>query len=134
MRRLLARLAASAVLVALVPGGAWALVHWGRLDLLGRIPWARLFTRPDDGSLVLVVLTLLGWLAWLLLVASLVCETIGLLTRGAVRLDLPGAGLFAPLAAVLVASLAGLAATQSQPAPGVRAADQAPPRAAQSAA
>lgn len=134
MRRLLARLAASAVLVALVPGGAWALVRWGRLDLLGRIPWARLFTRPDDGSLVLVVLTLLGWLAWLLLVASLVCETIGLLTRGAVRLDLPGAGLFAPLAAVLVASIAGLAATQSQPAPGVRAADQAPPRAAQSAA
>ncbi|AYW77796.1 LysM peptidoglycan-binding domain-containing protein [Propionibacterium acidifaciens] len=134
MRRLLARLAASAVLVALVPGGAWALVHWGRLDLLGRIPWARLFTRPDDGSLVLVVLTLLGWLAWLLLVASLVCETIGLLTRGAVRLDLPGAGLFAPLAAVLVASIAGLAATQSQPAPGVRAADQAPPPPAAQAA
>ena len=117
MRRLLARATALIILVALVPGGAWALARWGRLDLLGRIRWTRLFSHPDDGSLVLVALTVLGWLAWLLLLASLVSETIRVITRGAVRIDLPGARLFAPLAAVLVASIAGLV-TLAHPAPG----------------
>ncbi|RLP08508.1 LysM peptidoglycan-binding domain-containing protein [Propionibacterium australiense] len=124
MRRILARAAAVLALLALVPGGAWALARWGRLDLLGRVRWGQLFSRPDDGSLVLVALTVLGWLAWLLLVASLVCETIGAITHGAVHPELPGARLFAPLAAALVASVAGLVALQ-QPAPDEPC--QAPP-------
>lgn len=117
MRRILARTVAVLVLVVLLPGGAWALARWGRLDLIGRLRWDRLLERADDGSLLLVALTVLGWLTWALLAASVLTETARVLTRGAVHVELPGARLFAPLAALLVASVAGLAAAPSPEAP-----------------
>ena len=70
MRRVLSSVTSLLVLLALVPGGAIALVHWGRGDLLFSIEWSGILSRPDDGSLVLLALTVLGWVAWAMLTGS----------------------------------------------------------------
>ena len=53
--------------------------------------WAAL-TSPDDGSLVLGVLTIVGWAAWLFLAGSIVLEVISRL-RGVRAPRLPGLAL-----------------------------------------
>ncbi|MCT3007178.1 hypothetical protein EFN17_06285, partial [Propionibacterium freudenreichii] len=101
------------MLLALVPGGAIALVHWGRGDLLFSIEWSGILSRPDDGSLVLLALTVLGWVAWAMLTGSVVAEALSAVSHGRISVRLPGSRLFGPAAAVLVASIAGLIGVQS---------------------
>ena len=111
MKRIAASVGSLLVLLALVPGGAIALLRWGRLDLATTIRWSSIFSVPDDGSLVLLALSVVGWLAWLMLTGSVVCEVLAALSHGRIRVRLPGNRVFGPAAAVLVASIAGLVAT-----------------------
>ncbi|MDK9299490.1 LysM peptidoglycan-binding domain-containing protein [Propionibacterium freudenreichii] len=113
MRRVLSSVTSLLVLLALVPGGAIALVHWGRGDLLFSIEWSGILSRPDDGSLVLLALTVLGWVAWAMLTGSVVAEALSAVSHGRISVRLPGSRLFGPAAAVLVASIAGLIGVQS---------------------
>ncbi len=104
---------ALAIVVLVVPGGAWALVRWGRLDVYTSLDWSRLWTTVDDGSLVLAVITTIGWAAWALATLSLVSEVLAAATQQRWRLALPGIGVFSPASAVLVTAIVGLIAGQS---------------------
>lgn len=108
VRAIVALLAAGTV----VGGGAWALSRFGRLDALTGLGWSRLWTTADDGSIVLGVITAVGWIAWALATASLVSEMLAALTQQRWRLRFPGLNLFAPASSVLATAIVGLVAGQ----------------------
>ncbi|GAA2180168.1 hypothetical protein GCM10009785_09890 [Brooklawnia cerclae] len=105
-------LAAALVVAAVVVGGPLALVRFGRLGALLGFDWGAVWVTRDDGSLVLGVITLVGWGAWALATLSLISEVVAVATRERHRPRLPGAGLFAPASAVLVTAIIGLVAGQ----------------------
>ncbi len=112
---------AALVLGAIVFGAPVALLAWGRYVLpLG-------LARPDDGSVLLVALTGLGWLAWAAFTFATLTEAIGLVTRREPRrLPLLG-GLQQFSAGLLMAALALLpSAAESSVTPVVAVADPAP--------
>lgn len=74
MRRVLAGLGATAGLIALLAGAPWALSVWGRTGLLSSIDWRHVGGVPDDGRLMLGLLSVAGWAAWLVLAVSVVVE------------------------------------------------------------
>jgi hypothetical protein len=74
MTRILRGVAAAAVLVAVLVGVPWALTAWGRLSLLSSTDWAHVFSVPDDGRLLLGILSLAGWAAWAVVAVSVVVE------------------------------------------------------------
>ncbi len=106
--RILKALLALGAIGALVLGAPLALTRLGRIDALARIDWRRVLVTPDDGSLLLGLLTVVGWVAWLLIVASLVSEVVAVATSGRFRLRLPGTAWFRPASTALLASLTGL--------------------------
>ena len=70
LRGLLAGVALLAILVA----APVALATWGHLGGLAAIDWTQALTLRDDGTLLLGVLTLIGWLVWSVLAVSIVVE------------------------------------------------------------
>ena len=74
MIRLLRGIGALAILSGVMIGAPVALLAWGR----GPSGWSGLL-RPDDGSLLLVVLTAVGWVAWALFTAATTVESVRLL-------------------------------------------------------
>ena len=76
MKRLLSGVGAAAGLLLLLVGAPLALYAWGKVGLLVGIDWAHAFTVPDDGRLMLGLLSLVGWLAWLVLAVSIVVEVV----------------------------------------------------------
>ncbi|MFZ2624891.1 MAG: LysM peptidoglycan-binding domain-containing protein, partial [Propionibacterium sp.] len=128
MKRLSVSVGALLVLIALLPGGAWALVHWGRLDLLGHLDLHAFVGHSDGGAVLLVLFTAVGWGAWLLLAASVSGEVARAVSGGRIRWRPPGDGVFGPAAAVLVTCVAGLAAVGGQtPGEEPGSADTTPP-------
>lgn len=122
--RVLRGLGALLLLAALLGGAPWLLAVGGRLpdpsSLTPSALWQTL-TAVDDGSLLLVALTLLGWLAWVVLVVSTLAELVALASRRPVRLP----GLALPrhlvrplLVAVLALAVAPQAVGGAQAAPG----------------
>ena len=93
--RWLRGIGALAVLGFVLLGAPVALGVWGRLPSNSSV-----LARPDDGSLLLAVLTVLGWLAWAAFTASTVIE--------AVRLGGGGLQLHVPLLGHLQRTSAGL--------------------------
>ncbi|WP_404388836.1 LysM peptidoglycan-binding domain-containing protein [Humibacillus xanthopallidus] len=99
LRARLLGLAAAAGLTAILVGLPAALLAVGAdliPDTVPSVPsmsrlWAAL-TSPDDGSLVLGLLTIVGWAAWLFLAGSIVLEVISRL-RGVRAPRLPGLAL-----------------------------------------
>lgn len=88
MTRTLRALLAGAILCALMVGVPLLLMTAGTMpDLTDPIS---LLTRPDDGTVLVGLLTLLGWIAWLILAVSLVAEITSLVRGRSVRL--PGLG------------------------------------------
>ena len=91
-----------------------ALALWG-------VPPGRLadLARPDDGSALLAVLTLLGWAAWLAFAISVLAEAVNVLGRRAVPLRIPLLGGLQSVAGALVftALSAAVPATAAPPAP-----------------
>jgi len=108
-----ARVSSAVALVAVVGGGLWVLLNWGRLDALESVDWRNIWSRPDDGRLLLGLLTAVGWLAWALVVGTVFCEAVAALSRGRWQPRVPGAGWLRPAVAGLVMTLLGLSAVTS---------------------
>ena len=109
----LARVGSAIALLAVVVGGLWVLLNWGRLGALLSVDWRDIWTRPDDGRLLLGVLTVVGWLAWVLVVGTVFCESVASLSRGRWRPRMPGAGWLRPMVGALVVTVFGLSAVTS---------------------
>lgn len=111
MKRLITSVGSTLLLAALVIGSPTALLAWGRLDGLARLSPSALMS-PDDGTIVLGLVTVTGWAAWFVFTLSVVIEAVALATHSRVHVTLPGLSLVQGLAAgLLVASLAILAPT-----------------------
>lgn len=122
-------LAALLALVALLVGIPAALV------LLGGHPWpdhpswarvGRVLLHRDDGTILFGVVTVIGWIAWLVFALSLVTEVVHLLSGFRIRLRMPGlagpqrmvAGLLlAVVTMVAVPAEAGFAQPIASPVP-----------------
>lgn len=111
MIRLLRGIGALAILSGVMIGAPVALLAWGR----GPSGWSGLL-RPDDGSLLLVVLTAVGWVAWALFTAATTVESVRLLAGVSLRVPLLG-GLQQVSAGLLLAVLALAPASASAEAP-----------------
>ena len=86
-----------------------ALAGWGRMP----VGWPAALTRPDDGSVLLVVLTALGWLAWAAFTASTIAEAVRLVTGGRLRLRIPLLGGLQQLSTGLLLAVLALAPSSS---------------------
>ncbi|MCA0296567.1 MAG: LysM peptidoglycan-binding domain-containing protein [Actinobacteria bacterium] len=131
MTRRLRGVGALVVLGTALFGAPVALVRWGRFPS----GWSAL-TRPDDGTLVLGVLTAVGWLAWAAFTASVAVEVVALATRSRGRLRLPLPGWLQQVSAGLVLAVVALgpSAVPSAPAPSATAAPRPEPEPAPVAA
>lgn len=111
--RVLRALASLLLLAGLIAGlpVALALLAGNPLDRLPATDgiWETL-TSPDDGSLFLAVLTVVGWLAWAAFTCSVALELFARLTRRRTP-SIPGLGGTQRIAAVLVAAIAAIAVT-----------------------
>lgn len=110
--RIVRALAALALMLTVVIGGAWGLMTVGRLDTICTTSWSEILTRPDDGALLLGIITIVGWIAWSTATLSLVSEALAAATRQRCRLRFPGSEVLAPVSTVLVAAVLGLIASQ----------------------
>lgn len=135
MMRVLRGLASLVALVLLVVGAPVLLLWTGRLGGITGLDWDALVRVPDTGAFLLAVITLVGWVAWAVVLASVLAELARLVSRGRVRIRIPGAGWAQPVVALLVAAVAAMvvspasAAAQeaARPAPvAVSAQPQAP--------
>ncbi|MEO7588142.1 MAG: LysM peptidoglycan-binding domain-containing protein [Arachnia sp.] len=101
--RVLKTLAALAVLVALIVGVPALLIAWGDPVALLRIDWRHALLRPATEELVLAVGSVAGWLAWALLVVTSIVELVTVLSRGRIRIHLPGISWLQPVVGGMVA-------------------------------
>jgi hypothetical protein len=113
--RWLRGIGALAALCLVIAGSPVALAAWGRMP----VGWPAALIRPDDGSVLLVALTFLGWLAWAAITVSTAAEAVRLVSSGRVRLRIPLlAGLQQLSTGLLLAVLAlapGSSASQAPP-------------------
>ncbi|MGV8907340.1 MAG: LysM peptidoglycan-binding domain-containing protein [Propionicimonas sp.] len=104
-----------AALVALglvLLGSPFALTAWGR----GPAGWEAL-ARPEDGTVLLFALTVVGWLAWAAFSLSSIAEAARLLSKGRVRLRIPLLGGLQQLSAGLLIAVLALAPNPLEPSP-----------------
>ncbi len=94
-----------------IVGAPVALAGWGRMP----VGWPAALTRPDDGSVLLVALTLLGWLAWAAFTLSCAAEAARLVSSGRVRLRIPLLGGLQQLSTGLLLAVLALAPGSSGP-------------------
>lgn len=80
------------------------LLAWGDPLSLLSVDWSSALRRPDDGTVLLGILSLLGWIAWLVLLVTSVVETAETISRGRIYVSLPGIGWLRPLIGSLVAT------------------------------
>ena len=106
---------AFAALCLVLVGAPVALAGWGRLP----VDWPAALVRPEDGSVLLVALTAVGWLAWAAFLVSTAAEATRLLSKGRLRLRLPLLGGLQHLSTGLL--LAVLALAPATPSPSVPA-------------
>ncbi|MGD7707359.1 LysM peptidoglycan-binding domain-containing protein [Microlunatus sp. Y2014] len=87
---------------------------------------------PDDGSLLLALLTGIGWIAWLLFTGCVVVELVNQVSRGTKAISLPGLRAPQAVAAGLVLTTLSLVISPVRPAtaPADAPAADAPPTAA----
>ncbi|MEA5153290.1 LysM peptidoglycan-binding domain-containing protein [Raineyella sp.] len=79
-------LLALAVLLGSVLVVPWLLVSWGRYPAPAELGLEQLLLVPDDGRVLLWLLTGLGWLVWLLFTLSVAAEVVGAVGGRVVRL------------------------------------------------
>lgn len=112
--RIVRGLAAAGVLAVGLIGIPMALV------LLGGNPFptsfsggeiARALLRPDDGTVLIGLITLIGWLAWLIFAASVLAELISIVTGYRLTIRLPGLGGAQHLAAGLLVTVLAMVVT-----------------------
>lgn len=121
LRLLRALSALTALLLGLV-GIPLALVLLGGNPLprqLSREAVVRVLLRPDDGTVLLGLITFIGWVAWLLFAVAVLTELVNALSGYRLRLRIPGlggpqrlvAGLMLTVSAVLTVPLQSAHAT-----------------------
>ena len=117
MRRVAKATGAAVLLAALLLGVPWVLLCWGRLADLATVDWGNALLRPDDGRVILGVLSLIGWLAWGMLALTTIGELLHAVSRGRIRFHIPGTDWLRPIVALLVAAALSplLAANASSP-------------------
>lgn len=103
-------LLALALLLGTIGGAPWLLLRAGRLGELARLStdFPAVLLTPDNGTLLLGVLTLLGWLAWGVFSLSVLGELLGMLSGRRIRVRLPGLSRPQALASVLLVSVAAM--------------------------
>lgn len=97
-------------LVAIIAAAPFALLTWGRYPLLTLDG----LLRPDDGSLLLGLVTALGWLAWAVFGLATAMEIVRLVA-GRPVIRLPGLAAVQHLSAGLLLAVIALAATSAAP-------------------
>lgn len=116
------RVASIVVLVGLLVGPPVLLARLGFYAWLQLNVWA-----PADFRVLLGLLTVVGWCAWLVFAVSVVLEVLRVATSGRLAIQLPGLRLPQALAALLIATIlsAGaapaLAAPEASPGPSAAA-------------
>ena len=113
MSRILRGLAALVVLLLIVAGAPWLLMRLGRLDALTSLDWRQLVTAPDNGDLLVLVLTLVGWVAWAHVALTIVSELVVRVSHRRISIPVPGSQWLRPVAGALVAALVGLVLAQA---------------------
>ncbi len=103
LMRVLKAFAAVVVLVVLVVGVPALLLAWSNPLALLDVQWSTALFRPDDGTILLGVLSLAGWAAWLVLTFTTAVEVISHVSRRRWRVRLPGVNWLQPLVGGLVA-------------------------------
>ena len=86
MMRILRGILALVTLLVTVLVVPWMLASLGHYPAPGQLDWGRLLWAPDDGRVLLWLLTLLGWVVWLLFSLSTALDVASLLGRPRVRL------------------------------------------------
>ena len=86
MMRILRGLLSLATLVASVLLVPWLLLGLGHYPAPGELDWQRLLVTPDDGRVLLWLVTALGWVVWLAFTVSTALDVSALLGRRRVRL------------------------------------------------
>ena len=93
MARLIRGLGSLAVLLLGTAGVPVALAFLGGNPLPDELTWSALrrtlFT-PVDGMIVVGLITIVGWLAWLVFALSVISELVALVSRQRLRIRLPG--------------------------------------------
>ncbi|MDQ7991447.1 MAG: LysM peptidoglycan-binding domain-containing protein [Propionicimonas sp.] len=107
--RWLRGIAALAAMLAVIVGAPVVLLGWGG-------PGAG-WWRAGDGSLLLTVLTLAGWVAWAVFALSTVAELVRYLSGNRFAVNLPLLGGLQAVCAGLVLAVVGMAAGSAAPAP-----------------
>ncbi|WP_214405758.1 LysM peptidoglycan-binding domain-containing protein [Pseudonocardia lacus] len=120
--RLLRATASAAALLFVLVALPVALWHLGRPLLPDELPSreqiVEALTRPDDGSLLIGLLVLIGATAWLVLAVSILAELASVaLRRPVLQIGLPGFRFSRGVAATLVAALLGLGGAPALAAP-----------------
>ncbi|WP_375424471.1 LysM peptidoglycan-binding domain-containing protein [uncultured Friedmanniella sp.] len=101
------------VLATLLVGVPMALVRLGGPLLPVDPGWGalvRALTRPDDGSIVLALITVVGWLAWAVFALSVLTELVRVISRSRIRIRLPGLAGPQRVAAGLILAVLALSA------------------------
>jgi LysM repeat protein len=135
LKQRLAGLTACLVIVAIVAGVPALLLAIDAVPTPADVTWSRL-TAPDDGTLALALISALAWIAWAVMVASLVAEVTARLrhlpTARIPALALPqrAAGHLIGIAALLFVALPIAAATPIVPAAQATPAPETTPAAA----
>ena len=149
LSRMLRGLGALALLLLGLVGVPAALVWLGGNPLPAASPGTAVreaLLTPDDGTILVGLVTVVGWVAWLVFAVSVVSELVALLSRQRIRLSLPGLAGPQRVAAGLLAlggrhgrrPAAGPAAAGARPTPVAAAAptpsaDRRPPSQASAA-
>lgn len=101
--RLLRALGSLALLAGVLVGVPWVLSAWSSPTALLHARWPDVLLSPDDGTLLVGMLGLVGWAAWLVVAATIVSELVAVLSRQRLRVELPGTAWLRPAVTMLVA-------------------------------
>ncbi len=115
------------VLSAGLVGVPWALLTLGGNPLPDQFSLAalgRALLRPDDGTVLIGLITIIGWIAWFVFALSVLTELVAVISRQRIRIPLPGLrGVQRGVGVLLVLVVAMLVL----PHPHAAAAPSAPP-------
>ncbi|WP_168207306.1 LysM peptidoglycan-binding domain-containing protein [Microlunatus elymi] len=115
--RLVKGVAALVALLGAVVGVPWLLVELAGNPLPERLDpnriWAAL-TTPDDGTVLVGLIAVVGWVAWLVFAISVILEVVAVVSRQRIRLRLPGLGGMQKISGGLVLLVLGMFVMPSQ--------------------
>lgn len=100
------------ILLATVVGVPVALSSLGGNPFSGDFSWSEVrnaLLRPDDGSVMVKIITVVGWLAWFVFALSLLVEMLNIASGYRLRIRLPGLGVPQRLVAGLLLSVTAIA-------------------------